>query len=62
MTADSNQPIPSPCVGICELGADGYCVGCHRTGAEIARWLSMSDSERRWFMEHTLVEREAARR
>ena len=53
--------ILSPCVGLCELGRDGYCVGCLRTGDEIARWLSMSDSERRWFIEHTLPEREAKR-
>jgi predicted Fe-S protein YdhL (DUF1289 family) len=62
MMSASTQPILSPCIGICELGSDGYCVGCHRTGDEIARWLSMSDSERRFFMEHTLAEREAARR
>ena len=56
------RPILSPCIGICELGADGYCVGCLRTGAEIARWLSMSDAERQYFIDHTLAEREAARR
>lgn len=56
------RPILSPCVGICELGRDGYCVGCFRTGDEIARWLSMSDAERQHFIDHTLVEREARRR
>jgi predicted Fe-S protein YdhL (DUF1289 family) len=56
------NPILSPCVGVCELRGDGLCEGCLRTGAEIARWRSMSDDERRFIMEHTLPEREAALR
>ncbi len=62
MTATAPTSIPSPCVGLCELGPDGFCVGCLRTGEEIARWMSMNDSERRWMMEHTLAERAAMRR
>jgi uncharacterized protein len=62
MIPPPSNPVLSPCIGICELGTDGYCVGCHRSGAEIARWISMSDSERRWFIEHVLAEREATRR
>lgn len=61
MNPTAQNPILTPCVGLCELGRDGYCVGCLRTGEEIARWLSMSDSERRWFIEHTLPERAATR-
>lgn len=39
----------SPCIGVCRMGADGMCVGCRRTLAEIARWGTMSDAERlRW--------------
>ena len=56
------KPILSPCIGICQLGADGLCEGCLRTGHEIARWISMSEDERRFIMEHTLAVREAARR
>ena len=55
------KPILSPCIGTCRLGADGFCEGCLRTGEEIARWISMSDNERLWIMEHTLLEREAKR-
>jgi predicted Fe-S protein YdhL (DUF1289 family) len=36
----------TPCIGICRLDADGYCVGCRRTGEEISRWRGMSDAER----------------
>lgn len=37
----------SPCVGVCTLDdATGWCLGCGRTGDEIARWIGMSDPER----------------
>ncbi|MBG0797941.1 DUF1289 domain-containing protein [Methylocystis sp. L43] len=38
--------VDSPCVKICELDQDGVCVGCGRTRAEIAGWISMSDAQR----------------
>ncbi len=41
----------SPCVRICVLHpAEGICVGCLRTGAEIAAWSKMSADERRVVM------------
>jgi uncharacterized protein len=37
----------SPCVNICRLDeATGWCIGCGRTGNEIARWGAASDAER----------------
>ncbi|MEP6898482.1 MAG: DUF1289 domain-containing protein [Rhodanobacter sp.] len=45
-----SEPAPtlplSPCIGICRLDGHGYCVGCQRTGEEIGRWSTLSDSER----------------
>jgi predicted Fe-S protein YdhL (DUF1289 family) len=41
----------SPCTGVCELGADGLCKGCGRTGAEIAAWPAMDDAARLQVME-----------
>lgn len=32
--------IESPCINICQINADGLCVGCARTLDEIARWVS----------------------
>ncbi|HVU81024.1 MAG TPA: DUF1289 domain-containing protein, partial [Rhodanobacteraceae bacterium] len=32
----------SPCIGVCRMDADGLCIGCRRTLAEIARWGTMS--------------------
>lgn len=37
----------SPCNDVCQLdGKSGWCLGCGRTGAEIAAWPRMSDAER----------------
>jgi len=37
----------SPCARVCLLDdATGWCLGCGRTGAEIAGWLAMSTAER----------------
>ena len=44
--------IDSPCVKVCVLhpGAK-LCMGCFRTGEEIARWSRMEPTERRSIME-----------
>ncbi len=47
----------SPCTGVCTLDIEGYCAGCHRTGEEIARWMSMSDVERERLMNLVLPQR-----
>lgn len=55
------QPvILSPCIGICRLDSLGYCEGCYRTGDEIARWRSMSETERNHYMDVVLPARESA--
>ena len=38
--------VPSPCVDICRLNADGLCVGCRRTLGEISEWPHASDARR----------------
>ncbi|PPC99798.1 MAG: DUF1289 domain-containing protein [Hyphomicrobium sp.] len=41
----------SPCINICSIDeARGLCTGCGRTRAEIARWTSFTDAERRRIM------------
>lgn len=57
----TSRAILSPCIGICQLAADGLCEGCHRSGNEIAQWSQMSDEQRRRFMDEILPEREAQR-
>jgi hypothetical protein len=38
--------VPSPCVDICQLNAQGLCIGCRRTLGEIAEWSQASDARR----------------
>ena len=54
MSADANASSPgifSPCVGICCIAADGLCIGCHRTRAELADWYSATNGEKREILE-----------
>ncbi|XBS68052.1 DUF1289 domain-containing protein [Acerihabitans sp. KWT182] len=39
--------IPSPCRGICQSDARGYCIGCLRSRQERFDWTGMNDSQRR---------------
>ena len=52
----------SPCIGICDIDDDGLCAGCHRTGTEIAQWVTMNDDARLRMMDEVLPQREARRR
>lgn len=47
----------SPCVGVCTLGNDGLCLGCLRTGAEIAAWSALDEAARLRFMDVVLPAR-----
>ena len=53
------RAVLSPCTGVCNLGEDGLCEGCHRTSSEIADWSHMNDDERLRLMEAVLPLREA---
>ena len=53
------RTVLSPCIGICNLGEDGLCEGCHRTSSEIAGWMHMSDDDRLRLIESVLPLREA---
>jgi uncharacterized protein len=55
LTEAQERP-PSPCINVCSLDANGYCVGCLRTGNEIARWMAMSAAEQ-WQLLAQLAER-----
>jgi predicted Fe-S protein YdhL (DUF1289 family) len=40
--------IESPCAKICVIDPDsGYCIGCGRTGDEIASWIALEPDARR---------------
>lgn len=61
MACDISQPVLSPCIGICQLGDDGLCIGCFRTEHEIGAWMSMGRDERARLMNDVLPHREAGR-
>jgi predicted Fe-S protein YdhL (DUF1289 family) len=52
----------SPCVNLCTLDREGICVGCYRSIDEIARWGSMTLSERRQVLEAVAERRRRAQR
>jgi predicted Fe-S protein YdhL (DUF1289 family) len=33
--------ITSPCIGVCESGAKGFCKGCYRSREERLHWLKL---------------------
>lgn len=46
-TAPEAAP-PSPCTKVCRIDpGTGYCLGCWRTGAEIAAWPDLTATEQR---------------
>jgi predicted Fe-S protein YdhL (DUF1289 family) len=53
------RPILTPCIGVCEIDAEGLCRGCHRTLDEIARWSALGDAERARLMNEILPRRAA---
>jgi predicted Fe-S protein YdhL (DUF1289 family) len=43
--------LETPCINVCLLDeTSGLCVGCGRSGGEIARWAEMTAGERRAIM------------
>jgi predicted Fe-S protein YdhL (DUF1289 family) len=53
MTDDiwDRDEIESPCVKVCVLHREArVCIGCRRTGDEIARWSRMTPQERQTIM------------
>jgi hypothetical protein len=42
---DPHDRPDSPCIGVCVLDDDGACIGCLRTGAEIALWTRMTPAQ-----------------
>lgn len=59
MATSSSYTLPlSPCTGVCRLDTRGFCMGCLRTGDEIARWTRMTDAEKIRLMDDVLPLRE----
>jgi uncharacterized protein len=52
-----SAPVPSPCVDICRLDAQGLCIGCRRTIDEIAEWSRASEARRREILRQLALRR-----
>ncbi len=39
--------VPSPCIGVCQSGPRGYCLGCFRSREERLYWLKIDDATKR---------------
>ncbi len=51
----------SPCINVCRMdAATGLCEGCLRTIDEIARWGTLTDSDKRAVLAALEVRRQAA--
>ncbi len=55
--SNAADTIASPCSGVCQLDVQGLCLGCRRSGREIAFWRQMSDVERSRYMRDILPAR-----
>lgn len=45
--ANSDEVIPSPCISVCRMNADGsLCEGCYRTIPEIRAWAQADSAQR----------------
>nr|WP_151119844.1 DUF1289 domain-containing protein [Hypericibacter adhaerens] len=48
MTLQPSALMPSPCIGVCRMDErSGLCLGCARSGEEIAVWRQLGEAERR---------------
>lgn len=54
------RAVLTPCIGVCRLDGEGLCEGCHRTGSEIAAWLSYDEATRAHYMDAVLPARAEA--
>ncbi len=39
--------IPSPCIGVCQSGPKGFCLGCFRSREERQHWLKIDNATKR---------------
>ena len=40
----------TPCVQVCTINSDAFCIGCKRTREEIATWVYLTPERRKHIM------------
>lgn len=54
--------IPSPCIGLCQSGPTGYCIGCFRSRDERLHWNAIDDEVKRKIIKAAVQRRKRAER
>ncbi|RDV29091.1 DUF1289 domain-containing protein [Alteromonas aestuariivivens] len=54
--------IPSPCIGVCQSGPRGYCVGCFRSRDERLYWQRVNNDTKRQIIAACVRRKQAALR
>lgn len=45
---NDDEPVPSPCVSVCKMDAEGvFCTGCLRTLDELRAWSTLNNTGKR---------------
>lgn len=53
------QPVPSPCIQVCQLDDFGVCEGCHRSREEITLWTRLTAVEQQGVLDRCRERAEA---
>ncbi|UAA38060.1 DUF1289 domain-containing protein [Paraneptunicella aestuarii] len=54
--------IPSPCIGVCQAGPNGFCLGCFRSRDERLHWQKLDDDVKRKILKACAMRRKRAER
>ena len=54
--------IPSPCIGVCQSGARGFCVGCFRSRDERLYWNKLDSDAKRIIIKASLARKRRAQK
>lgn len=54
--------IPSPCIGVCESGPKGYCLGCFRSRDERVHWHNLDDDVKKQIIKACVLRKRRAKR
>jgi len=52
--------IPSPCIGVCQSGPKGFCLGCYRSREERLYWHQLDDDAKRTVIKISWMRRRRA--
>ncbi|MGS2720775.1 DUF1289 domain-containing protein [Paraglaciecola aestuariivivens] len=54
--------ITSPCIGVCQSGPKGYCVGCFRSREERLHWIKLEQDVQSKIIKACAIRKKRAKR